>query len=164
MEDIANISLSVPESTQSEDKQILCSYCPRIFMRRDNYFRHLITAHSDEAEITSEDREMAKAKDDYRNYNKALCQICGKFMSISTISSHLRRHTGENPYKCVVCLKGFPRSHDLLVHGRKHTNEKHYVCSVCAYALVVEWFEDLIQHLLQIINGAANVLKLKGEN
>uniref|UniRef100_A0A1A9WGX2 C2H2-type domain-containing protein n=1 Tax=Glossina brevipalpis TaxID=37001 RepID=A0A1A9WGX2_9MUSC len=58
---------------------------------------------------------------------KGVANLCG----ISTISSHLRRHSGENPYKCVVCLKGFPRSHVLVIHGRKHTEEKRYVCSVC---------------------------------
>uniref|UniRef100_A0A1A9X4B0 C2H2-type domain-containing protein n=1 Tax=Glossina brevipalpis TaxID=37001 RepID=A0A1A9X4B0_9MUSC len=131
MKDIGNISLSVPECTQSEDKEITCSHCPLIFMRRNNYVRHLIIAHPDEAGITPEDREMANEKHDNKNDKKGLCYYCGKIMSISTFSSHLCRHTGKSPCKCIVCSKGFPKSHDLLLHGRKHTGEKRYVYSIC---------------------------------
>uniref|UniRef100_A0A1A9WDF2 Protein krueppel n=1 Tax=Glossina brevipalpis TaxID=37001 RepID=A0A1A9WDF2_9MUSC len=128
IEVIASISPSVPEATQSENKRILCSYCPRIFVRRDNYARHLITAHSDEAEITPEDREMAKAK---HNYKKGLCPHCGESFSLASLSIHIRRHTGENPYKCTVCSKGFPRRQDLVIHERQHTGERPHVCSAC---------------------------------
>uniref|UniRef100_A0A1B0AVI0 Protein krueppel n=1 Tax=Glossina palpalis gambiensis TaxID=67801 RepID=A0A1B0AVI0_9MUSC len=128
IEVIANSSLSIPEATQNDDKGILCSYCPRIFVRRDNYARHLITVHSDKAEITPEDRELAKAK---HNYKKGLCPHCGESFSLASLSIHIRRHTGENPYKCSECSKGFPRRQDLVIHERQHTGERPHVCSAC---------------------------------
>uniref|UniRef100_A0A1A9WR75 C2H2-type domain-containing protein n=1 Tax=Glossina brevipalpis TaxID=37001 RepID=A0A1A9WR75_9MUSC len=126
MKAIANISPSVPESTQSEGKRILCSHCPLIFVRGDNYARHLIIAHSDEAEITPKHREMAKAE---RNYTKGLRPYCGKIFSLASLSIHIRRHTGENPYKCTACSKGFPRR-QVVIHERQHTGERPHVCSV----------------------------------
>lgn len=43
----------------------------------------------------------------------------------------MRRHTGERPYKCTICEKGFPRSHDLKCHERTHSGEKPYLCTLC---------------------------------
>ena len=42
------------------------------------------------------------------------CGICGKiYTTRSNFNVHLRRHTGEKPYKCTICDKKFARKDNL---------------------------------------------------
>uniref|UniRef100_A0A182HVS8 C2H2-type domain-containing protein n=1 Tax=Anopheles arabiensis TaxID=7173 RepID=A0A182HVS8_ANOAR len=37
----------------------------------------------------------------------------------------------EKPHKCVVCLKAFSQSSNLITHMRKHSGYKPFSCGLC---------------------------------
>ena len=43
----------------------------------------------------------------------------------------MRSHTGERPYRCAYCDKGFADSDKLNIHIRTHTGERPYACEYC---------------------------------
>ncbi|EFA02218.1 zinc finger protein 69 homolog B [Tribolium castaneum] len=90
-----------------------CEICEKTFKVKAEYKRHLKT-HID-PEI-----------------GKVMCTICGK--RVRDMKKHMHSHTGERPYMCVYCCKGFTSTYSLKVHTRQHTNEKPYVCEHCPMA------------------------------
>lgn len=116
------------QSVTGDEGTIQCAHCTQIFKRRNNFVRHLLSCHSKEAEyLSAEDKELAKTK----NYKKSACVYCGEYFTQASLIIHIRRHTGENPYKCSDCGKGFPRRQDLNIHHRQHTGERPYKCPLC---------------------------------
>lgn len=61
-----------------------------------------------------------------------MCTVCGK--KVRDFKRHMQVHTGERPYICTYCNKGFTSPYALKVHTRRHTNERPFQCEYCAIA------------------------------
>ncbi|XP_064108921.1 zinc finger protein 569-like [Macrobrachium nipponense] len=106
-----------------------CGVCSKQFKVKKNYEAHLLN-HELQMDLTEEiieSSDLNKARS-----QRAQCTTCGKWLvSMSSLETHMRSHTGERPFQCNICEHAFIRKSDMLRHMKSHTGERPYECTHC---------------------------------
>lgn len=104
-------------SNQSADfPPLRCELCELVFSTPGDWVRHIQNSHTEqELAISNNSFQHSKIK----RSGRKLCQVCNKtFPSYASMMIHRRTHTGERPYVCPICSKGFNVKSNLLRHLR----------------------------------------------
>lgn len=91
-----------------------CEACGDAFSAAKHLHRHWQTTHRK--------KPLGKHKCSFCNYTSD---------RKAHVKMHERTHTGERPFSCYICQKGFYRADDVETHMRVHTKEKPYECEEC---------------------------------
>ncbi|XP_043538409.1 zinc finger protein 316-like [Chiloscyllium plagiosum] len=71
--------------------------------------------------------------------------VCGKgFTQSSSLYTHRRVHTGEQPFACPECGQGFKAFSTLRAHRRVHSNKRPFTCPDCGKSFNSR--KDLLNH------------------
>lgn len=140
-----------------------CSLCSKLYYRNGNLLRHLITIHgigikddsqNDDTKLVSfskclpESKPQMSVSDESTKLNlidRHECNICNqKLTQRSSLKSHMRKHTGERPYKCNKCHVSFTFYQCLWNHRQKHSKQKRFQCEVCSMRFT--YYQSLWSH------------------
>ena len=108
-------ALNEHKARHLEEKNFLCSQCPRSFAEQGDLNRHVRNVHTKPEELS------------------LTCHLCTSkvFKTQHSLKAHIKRHSDEKPHQCNVCGKCFRKKDELEHHGVMHRTDTPFPCKYC---------------------------------
>uniref|UniRef100_A0A8C6U853 Pleiomorphic adenoma gene 1 n=1 Tax=Neogobius melanostomus TaxID=47308 RepID=A0A8C6U853_9GOBI len=136
-------------ATHSPEKNHKCSYCEKMFHRKDHLKNHMHTHDPyKEAFCCQQCGKSYNTKLGYKRHlalhaahsGDLTCQVCLQTLpSTSLLLEHLKSHAGkssagakEKKHRCDHCERHFYTRKDVRRHMVVHTGRKDFLCQYCA--------------------------------
>ncbi|CAC5381029.1 KRAB [Mytilus coruscus] len=156
--------------TDAEDRIFQCDQCPKRFFKQV-MLAQTAKAYKDPDTLRKHIRFIHKTAEEDGNRKEYPCPFCDKvFYSNGHRKRHLIKHTGERPFKCEECGKGFTEKRSLQNHQRIHSGfrlkfklqshlDSHegvyrYQCKICNKGFLEK--TKLNRHIKQIHDDPSN--------
>src|SRR2546430_17283806 len=92
---IARIHLKTKDLPKTFSPQ-RCKYCNKVFNTLSTWRRHMIHQHPHEYSM----EKLQRVSTMIRKCPTKECNLCGKTITVGTMSLHMKRHRGERSFHC----------------------------------------------------------------